>query len=223
MTDISPTPVDEMDLDDFLDGAKRTVRSVTIYGRGDLVAARDELLAEQRILAAIPDEDRSMSDRDGSHLDAQIDAINAEMYKHRKTFHVSFLDADEQEAILAAVKKDLKAEIDAAAQAAVAEAKEGCRRSAITSVTDINQVVREMSAKAVAAVTTKEFNVRAMTAAIQAPPVTVDQVRKLYSLIGSEQVAMFTRAFNSAESEAPQVAVPKSLRPSPSDDGAMSS
>lgn len=213
---------ENFDLEAWLNGANRTERAVTVYGRGDLLADIDMLEKERRTVAAIPAEDRSMGDG-GSQIQARIDALMIELDASKLELRVTFLDDDERNAIQDLVKAEYKAEADAAAKKAAVEARESCRRSEITAVNDINQVVRRMTAQAANAVIEREIGFHAIAAAVIHSPMSVEHVRKLYKKIGDSQLELIRQAFTRASVEAPEVQVPKSLAPSPSDDGATSS
>ncbi|ALE91818.1 hypothetical protein AOC05_04935 [Arthrobacter alpinus] len=213
----------DFDLDAWLDGAKRTERAVTVYGRGDLLAVIDKLEAEQRTMASIPEADRAMSDGDGSHLQGQIDALYLQLDASKLEMRVTFLDDEEQATIRKEVKTDLKSEADAAAKGAAIEARERCARNEIKVPAEVNQVVRRMTADAENKVIEREVSIRTLSACLVDPVMSPDQVRKLYKVIGDSQLAVITAAYTRASIEAPEVQLPKSLAPSPSDDGAMSS
>lgn len=221
---MTETPgTDDFNLDNWLDGIQRTERSVTLYARPDLLADIDELEAQQRQSAEIPEEDRSMSDSGGAKIQSKIDALYLAVDASKLVFRVSFLDDQEQEAISDAVKTDLKDEADKAAAAARKEAREKCRRLEITTTNDINTIARTMANTAADAVIEREVNIRTIAAAVVSPKLSVEQVRKLYTKIGDAQIKLLSMAYTRASNEAPQVTVPKSLKPSPSDDGLTSS
>ncbi|GAA5229268.1 hypothetical protein [Arthrobacter cryoconiti] len=219
---MTETP-ETFDLDAWLDGSKRTERAVTVYGRGDLLAVIDKLEAEQRLLPAAPVDDDAYADGDGSDLQSQIDALHVQMGASKIEMRVTFLDDEEQGAIRKAVKKDLAKEIDEAAKGAVQEARDGCRRSEVIIPSEINQVIRRMTVDATSKVVEREVSIRTLSACLVDPVMSPDQVRRLYKVIGDSQLAVITAAYTRASVEAPQVQVPKSLKPSPSDGGAMSS
>lgn len=215
---------DTLNLDDWLDGANRTERSVTLYARNDLLADIDELEAKLRQVEEVAVEDRVYGVGDPHReLQDKIDDLYVELDKSKLVFRVSFLDDDELQAITDQVKKDLKEDIDRAASAARAEAREKCKRLEITAVNDINTIIRTMANAAADAVVEKEADIRTITQAVVSPKVTLEQVRKLYRKVGEAQIKLLKQAYSKAAVEAPQVAVPKSSKPSPSDDGAMSS
>lgn len=218
-----PETTDSFDLDAWLDGAKRTERAVTVYARADLLADIDRLEAEKATEAAIPDEDRAMNDGHGSRLQSQIDALLIQLDKSKLELRVTFLDDEEQNAIRDAVKADLKETANDAAKKAAQEARESCKRAEISAVNDINQVVRRMTTEAASKVIEREVSIRTLAACVVSPHMNVEQVRKLYTKIGDSQLAVITAAYTRASVEAPEVQVPKSLAPLPSDDGAMSS
>lgn len=221
MTESTNAP--DFDLEAWLDGAKRTERAVTVYSRGDLLADIDKLEAEQRTVGSIPEADRAMSDGDGSHLQAQIDELYLKLDASKLEMRVTFLDDEEQAKIRDEVKSELKSEADAAAKKAAVEAREQCTRSEITLKSDVDQVVRRMTAAASEKVIEREVSIRTLSACLVHPPMSPDQVRKLYKVIGDSQVAMISAAYARASVEAPEVQVPKLRTPSRSDDGRTSS
>lgn len=215
---------ESLNLDDWLDGAKRTERSVTLYARNDLLADIDELEAKLRQVAEVPFEDRSMGESaPGKDLQDKIDELYVELGESKMVFRVSFLDDDELEAITEEVKKDLKNEIDKAASAARAEAREKCKRLEISAVNDINTMVRTMANTAADEVIRKEADLRTITQAVVSPKLTLTQARKLAKTVGEAQMGLLKQAYSRAAVEAPQVAVPKSSKPSQTDDGDTSS
>lgn len=218
-----PTNAPDFDLEAWLDGAKRTERAVTVYGRADLLAVIDKLEAEQRTLRVIPEGGRALSDGNGDQLQAQIDALYVQMDESKLELRVTFLDDEELAEIRSAVKRDLATEIDVAAKVAVQEARDGCRRSEITAPNDINTVVRRMTAEATSAVIEREVTIRTLAKCLVHPVMDADMVRKLYKKIGDAQIARVSQAYTRASVEAPEVQVPKLRKPSQSDDGRTSS
>jgi hypothetical protein len=221
---MTETPgTDDFNLDDWLDGIQRTQRSVTLYARPDLLADIDELEAQQRQAAEIPEEDRAAGESTGGKLQEKIDALYVALDASKLVFRVSFLDDQEQDAIAEAVKAELKDEADKAAADARKEAKEKCKRLEITTPGDINTLARTMANAAADAVISREVNIRTIAAAVVTPKLSVDQVRKLYTKVGDAQIKLLSMAYTRASIEAPQVTVPKSSTPSPTDDGHTSS
>lgn len=221
---MTETPgTDDFNLDNWLDGIQRTERSVTLYARSDLLADIDELEAQQRQSAEIPEEDRSMSDSGGAKIQQKIDALYLALDASKLVFRVSFLDDTEQNAIQESVKAELKDEADKAAAAARKEAREKCRRMEITQANDINNIARSMASAAADKVIEREVSIRTIAAAVVSPKLSAEQVRKLYTRVGDAQIALLSMAYSRASNEAPQVTVPKSSKPSPSDDGLTSS
>lgn len=217
------TPNEAFDLDDWLDGIQRTERSVTLYGRPDLLADIDELEAQQRTASNIPDEDRAAGESTGGKLQEQIDDLYIALDASKLVFRVSFLDDEEQNAIVEGVKADLKDAADKAAAAARKEARERCKRMEITQPNDINTIARQMANAAADKVIEREVSIRTIAAAVVSPRLSVEQVRKLYTKVGDAQIALLSQAYSRASNEAPKVTVPKSLKPSPTDDGPTSS
>jgi hypothetical protein len=221
---MTETPgTEDFNLDNWLDGVKRTERSVTLYGRPDLLADIDELEAQQRTIGETPEEDRAMGESTGGRLQEKIDSLYVALDASKLVFRVSFLDDQETDAISDAVKKELKTDADTAAAKARSEAKEKCRRLEITSTTEINALARNMANAAADAVISREVNIRTISAAVVSPKLTVEQVRKLYTRVGDAQIALLSMAYSRASNEAPQVTVPKSSTPSSTDDGRTSS
>lgn len=229
-----PTPNvqdDELDLDDWLDGIQRTERSVTLYGRMDLLAEIDELEAQQRQLGEINDEDETLAGGDAAKLQRRINELYLTIDASKMVFHVSFLEPSDIDAITDAVKAELKDEADKAAAEARREAQEKCRRLEIKQANDINTMARTMAHAASEKVIEREVNIRTIAAAtkaiipgrLQPVPMSVEQVRKLYSKVGDAQIGLISQAYSRAAIEAPQVTVPKSSKPSSNDDGLTSS
>lgn len=221
---MTTTPATEdFNLDDWLDGIQRTERSVTLYGRPDLLADIDLLEAQKRQDAQVPEEDRAAGESTGGVLQEKIDALYLALDASKLVFRVSFLDDEEQNAIQETVKADLKEDADKAAAAARKEAREKCKRMEITQPNDINQIARQMANAASDKVIEREVSIRTIAAAVVAPRLTVEQVRKLYTKVGDSQIALLSMAYSRAANEAPQVTVPKSSTPSRTDDGPTSS
>ncbi|HEY9356489.1 MAG TPA: hypothetical protein VIQ52_09320 [Arthrobacter sp.] len=213
-----------LDLDAWLDGAHRAERSVTLYARADLLADIDQLEAKLRQVAEIPEEDRSYGDADeAAEIRADIDRLNIDLYASRLVVRVTSLEDTDEEAIREQVRKDLKDEADKAAAKARDEAREKCRRLEITAANDINAFIRPAANAAADAVIDRESSIRMIAAAVVAPKMSVEQVRRLYKKIGDAQVALLSQAYSRASMEAPQVTVPKSSKPSQADAGTTSS
>ena len=209
MTETS-TP-EAFDVDAWLDGAHRTARSVKLYSRADLLADIDVLEAKLRSVKDVPDEDRSYADGDAAaEIQKQIDNLYIQMDASALEFRVTSLEDTKYQEIVDQVKKDLKDEIDAAASKARTEAREKCRRLEITAVNDINSFIRPAANAAAEAVIEREVSIRTIAAAVIQPVLSVEQVRKLYSILGDSQVALLSQAYTRAAIEAPQVTVPKS-------------
>ncbi|MET4095111.1 hypothetical protein [Arthrobacter sp. UYCu712] len=221
---MTETPgTDDFNLDNWLDGIQRTERSVTLYARPDLLADIDELEAQLRTAAEVHEEDRSLSDDGGAKIQQRLDALYIDLDASKRIFRVSFLDDEEQQAIEVAVKAELKDEADKAAAEARKEAKEKCKRLEITQPNDINSLARTMANTAAEKIFEREVSIRTIAAAVVSPKLTVGQVRKLCTKVGDAQIRLLSMAYTRASNEAPQVTVPKSSKPSPTDDGHTSS
>jgi ribosomal protein S13 len=222
------------DLDALLDGARRTERTATLYLRHDLIADVEELQAQKRQIAEIPDEDRSYADADPSaYLDRRIGDLYLQIDASRLDFRVSFLTDDEVEDIKDAVAADpaVTADVQAAVDKAAKDARDQAKLLDITAVNDINTLVRTMRAKAADQVREREINIRTIAAAAKVKntstgsyePVSAEQIRKIYTKVGDAQIQNLSRAYSRAMVEEPQVTVPKSSKPSPTGDGLTSS
>ncbi|WP_104087041.1 hypothetical protein [Arthrobacter sp. GMC3] len=211
------------DIDAFLSGAKRSERSVTLYGRVDLMADIDLLEAEQRTAAAIPEADRAMGEDSGSTLQAKIDALYVQLAASKKVFRVRSLVYDEVEAIRAETQKELKDDLDKVAAAARADAVDQCKRAGITAVNDVNAFVRTAAITASTAVLQKESDLRVIAKAVVSPAMNLDRVKQLAEVLGEAQINMIKAAYSRATNEEPKVMIPKLLTPSPTDETAMSS
>lgn len=220
MTETTNEPVD---VEAFLDRGKRVRRAVDVFTRTDILADIDRLEKELRTIQSVPEADRSMGDGDGSSLVAQIEALGLEVDKSRIELSVSFIDEEEREAIHDEVKAELKDEADAAAKKAANDARESCDRAEIKDRREVDQVVRRMTTEAAKKVIDREVGFRAIAACIVEPQMTVDQVRRLYKIIGDSQFELIRQAWLRASAEAPVVTVPKSQTPSLSPETSASS
>lgn len=221
MTEITNAP--DFDLDAWLDGAKRTERSVIVYGRADLLADIDLLEAEQRTLKSIPEEDRSMGGDDADELQRKIDDLNVQMNASKMVLRVRSLIGEELESIRVQANIDLKDALDKAAASARADAKLQCTRAGVTAANDVNTVMRNAAAAAVQVTLEMETDLRTIASAVVSPPMDAARVTKLIAAIGEKQVDKIKEAYSRATNEEPRVQLPKSLTPSQTDDGAMSS
>lgn len=212
-----------VDIDAFLSGAKRSERSVTLYGRVDLMADIDLLEAEQRTAAAIPEADRAMGEGSGSTLQAKIDALYVQMDASKIVLRVRSLVDDEVEAIRVETQKELKDDLDKVAAAARADAVDQCKRAGITAVNDVNAFVRTAAITASTAVLQKESDLRVIAKAVVSPAMDLARVKQLAEVLGDAQMNMIKAAYSRATNEEPKVMVPKLLTPSPTDETAMSS
>jgi hypothetical protein len=95
MSDAFTKAVDEFSLDDWIDGARLPEKSVTVYGRADLVAEHYEL--NQRLVHAqgSDDGDERLVGSPVSRLAAAIEACEKDMKASALTFRFrAILDAD---------------------------------------------------------------------------------------------------------------------------------
>lgn len=211
------------DIDAYIDGAQRSEAVAEIFLRPDLDADIQILEAEQRLLKSIPDEDRAMGDSNGSELQAQIDALYVQMGNSKRDFRVRALNDEETELIRTTAAKDIKELLDKAASDARADAKVQCERAGIKGVNDINAFVRAAAIAASSAVLQKELDFRVIADALVSPRTDVERLKKLVAQIGEVQFNKVKEAYSRATNTGPKVMVPKSLTPSPIDDGPTSS
>lgn len=223
MTEQNTTP--GLDLEAFLSQAKRAERTVTVFARWDIKADIELLETKLRTLPAAPIDDDAYGDEDSpaAEIQAKIDDLYFQIYESRMDLRVTTLIDTELEEIELKVKEDLKEEANAAAKAAIADARTQCRRAEITATNDINTIIRNAATLAAQTVINREVNVRQIAACIVTPVMTPDNVRALYAAIGDTQVGMINAAYTRASIEEPKVAVPKSLKPSPNSNGPTSS
>lgn len=214
-----------LDLEAFLNQAKRAERTVTVYARWDVKADIEVLEKQLRALPAKPVDDDAYGDDDNpaAKIQAKIDDLYFQIYASRMDLRVTTLIDTEIEEIESTVKKELKEEADAAAKDAITYARSQCKRAEITTPNDINQIIRNAATIAAQKVITREVNVRQIAACIVSPVMAPDDVRALYKAIGDTQVGMINAAYTRASIEEPKVAIPKSLKPSQSNDGLTSS
>ena len=96
--------VEDFDPAAWLSGATGTQRSVTIYGRGDLIAEVDELDRQARLARDAPDTDRALGDSTPESLEERRDALYAEFEASAVNVRVQ----GRSEAWLLAIQKRLK-------------------------------------------------------------------------------------------------------------------
>lgn len=215
---IAPEATESEDwLDNWLDSAKRTVRSVTLYAANDVLAEIDELEAQLRVAQSASREglgERSYGESDPTaDLQAKIDARYLELDQSKRVFRISFLSADEIETIREATINDLKAQLDKVSADSRKLAQDQAKRENITNPADLNAFVRGTARAAASKVLEREVSIRTIAEAIVSPKMTQDNVRRLYDKLGDSQVALLSQAYSKAANEAPRVTVPKSQKP----------
>lgn len=214
----TPTPSAELDLDEWLAGGARNTKLVHLYQRNDLRADIEEL-ERQRVPHEAPAEgDAALGgdDNPNAELDQQIEALWVQLGASKKEFRVAGRTVEETETITAAVKADLKTELDAAAEQARKDGRERARRFEVKAAEDINRIVRAEVLQAMNRVIDLEVAVRTIAASTTVKvgdawvPVSPDQVRTLYKVLGEPQVNLLAAAASATAQEAPEVTVPKS-------------
>ena len=113
MSDPLTKPTDEFDLDAWISGAKLPERSVTVYGRADLVAEFEGL--EERLHAIKDDEppaDRLGVTSESVRIAGRMESLRQEMKGSALTFRFRALTRDEQKAITDAAPKGKDGEPD---------------------------------------------------------------------------------------------------------------
>jgi hypothetical protein len=93
--DVAPAT---FDLDAWIDGSKPTERSVTLVGRGDLVAEAEAVLRRYEVAKQIPEGDRGITDDTPASLEARLEELYAEMEASRSTWYLHALRPEEQDA-----------------------------------------------------------------------------------------------------------------------------
>lgn len=212
---VEPTDDAEGWLDDWLDGAKRTVRSVNLYARNDLLADIDELEGKLRVERAMQKEagqlERALGDPDPTaQLQQQIDELYVELDRSKRTFRISFLGPDELDAIRERTIAAMKDQMDKAAADARRVAQDQAKREGLTTPADINQFVRATARAAASTLLEREVSINTIAEAMVTPKMTTDQVRSLYEKLGDSQIKLLSQAYSRAANEAPRVTVPKS-------------
>lgn len=204
------------DLDAWLDGAKRTERSVTVYARPDLLADIDLVEKELRTLPAPgSDEDRAFGESDPA-VDAQnrLDDLYIRLDASKLVLRVRSLTDEEQHEIREAAAKDLSEAMTEAAKTARAEAvKEAKIDGEQRTPADINELARKAARAAADAVLDREVSLRTIAEAITTPKMTLEQVKNMYRKLGDAQMMLVQNAYMKASLEAPQVQVPKLQKP----------
>ena len=222
MTELTNEP--DFNLTEWLDAAKRPERAVVVFGRADLLADIDELESQLRALASIPAGDLPMGGSEASEIERKIDALYELMGKSKMVIRVRALIDDESEKIRNDTEVEIKDLMDKAAASARKDAVANCKRAnPDMPANDINAFVRSAAITASTQTLQREADIRVLAAAIVSPRMDVDTVKQLIDAIGETQVNSIKAAYSRATNEAPKVVLPKSLRPSQIDDGAMSS
>lgn len=213
----------ELDLDAWLAGGSRNTQIVELYARNDLHA--EILNLESKLLhekdPTQPDPDAALGDVDeavahNEALNTQIDALWTELAKSKKEFRVAGRTTEETLAIEKQIKTELKAELDTAASEGRAEGRERAKRLEITIPDEINRMARAGANDAMSRVINFEVAVRTISESTTVKvgdswhPVTPEQVRNLYKVLGEPQVDLLARAASRTANEAPEVTVPKS-------------
>lgn len=208
MTEIDNPP--ELDLATWLSAAKRPERSVTVYGRSDLLADIDEAEAELRSIAEIPAEDRGMGGDPRAAVEKRIASLYEQMGASKMVIRVRALIDDESERVRNETQAEIKALMDEAAAAARADAVTNCKRAnPAMPANDVNAFVRSAAITASTQVLQRETDVRLLAASIVSPRMDVGTVKELLSAIGETQVNLIKAAYSRATNEAPKVALPK--------------
>lgn len=100
--DVAPA---DFDLDAWIDGSKPTERSVTLVGRGDLVAEAEAVLRRYEVAKRIPKHDRGINDDTPESLEAQLEQLYAEMEASRTTWFLRALLPEQVQAANDAAEK----------------------------------------------------------------------------------------------------------------------
>ena len=218
MTENQNTPTTELDFDEWLAGGERTTHHVTLFGRFDLLADIEEL-EKQRVTYTPPSEgDEALGGETDPNADieAQIEALEAQLYASKREFRVSAITLDEHTEMKDQIRKDLKEEISAAALSGRIGAKETAGLLGVTAVNDINELTRVGANEKVSEVISSELRLRKIAFAAKVRfgndwrPMTRDQVATMAKRLGDAQMNMLAEAALSASSDIPEVTIPKS-------------
>ena len=216
---VTPAPAEseELDFDAWLDGAQRTVRTVTLYARNDLMAEIDQLEADLRVAMAMDKDnalERGLGESDPTaELQGKIDNLYRELDKSKRVFKISFLGPEEQDAIRETAFTEMREELDKVSAEARKLAQEQAKREGIKSPVELNEFVRATARKASSALLEREVSIRTIAAASVEPKMEPGQVRRLYDKLGDSQIKLLSQAYSKALHEAPRVTVPKSQKP----------
>lgn len=208
----------ELDLDDWLAGGQRNTQLVNLYARGDLYADIDALERQKVDVPKTDELDASLGGEadPNADLQLQIDSLWQQLGASKKEFRVAGRTTEETQAIEAAIRKELSAEIDAAAALGRAEGKKSADRMGIKAVEDVNRIVRAGALEHIGKLVEFEVAVRTIAASTTVKvretwkPITAEQVRALYAKLGEAQVELLAQAASRSANEAPVVTVPKS-------------
>jgi hypothetical protein len=213
----------ELDLDAWLAGGSRNTQIVELYARNDLHA--EILSLEAKLLpekdTSEPDPDASLGDVDeavahNKTLQERIDALWVELAGSKKEFRVAGRTTEETQAIEKQIKVDLKEELDAAAKTGREEGKQLAARLQATTPDEINRFVRQGAQDAMNKIINLEVAARSIAESTTVKvgdawhPITAEQVKNLYKVLGEPQVDLLARAASRTAHEAPEVTVPKS-------------
>lgn len=110
MPDLLDQPGDDVapatfDLDAWIDGSKPTERSVTLVGRGDLMAEAEAVMRRYDIAKQVPEGDRGVNDESPEALAARLEQLHAEMESSRTTWYLHALTPEESKAAADAAEK----------------------------------------------------------------------------------------------------------------------
>lgn len=218
MTENQNTPTSELDFDAWLAGGERTTHHVTLFGRLDLLADIEEL-EKKRITYTPPaegDEALGGETDPNAEINAQITALEEQLYASKREFRVSAITGDEQDKMKEEIRKDLATEIEEAAGKGRAGARTTAKLMGISSANDINELVRVGANEETSRVIRAELRARQIAFASKTRfngewrSMSVDQAKALHANLGDAQIDMLAEAAASASNEVPKVTVPKS-------------
>ncbi|WP_440102379.1 hypothetical protein [Glutamicibacter mishrai] len=211
-------PTAELDLDQWLATGERNTHSVNLYARMDLIAEVEALEAQKQPVEQVAEGDEALggSTNPNAGLDAQIHDLWHRIDQSKRVFRVTALTKQETDSIRETVLKDCTEKIDEAASMGRAEAKKTCKRMEITTPADINAYVRIGVKEFTDKVINHEVTLRMIADATKMQigegwvQLTLDQARTLYEKLGESQIGLLADAAYKANTETPEVTVPKS-------------
>lgn len=214
---IAPEPV--LDFDAWLSTGQRAAHYVDVYARADLLAEIgkiEALLEDNPAPEAGPDTSLGGQHDEFAEERAHLDDLYQRMDASKRTLRVTALTSQEVEELQAQIRVECADQIDKISREAHAEATRTVKRLELKDPNDVNLAHRQAVSQMVQDFTVRELTIRKIARATTAQntagewaPVSLEQVREMYSRLGEAQMIRVERACNTASNEAPQVTAGK--------------